>query len=181
MPSAGDEVHWNLCPSTSNLFNMLFEAGSLDDADSFLEKTRSSLSSVIGVADKNEARSYEWCYDGVRRGDVMTKNGLMISTNHYVNPEWSFAVPTDKTSWNSISRRCNLAGKAEEYKGRIDVEKMKEIMSTPMEAGGPMHSLTRYQIVAVPDERFLSRHMNVAQYASDSRIAQKEPSSLRTS
>lgn len=159
MPSAGDEIHWNLCPSTSSLFNMLFEAESLDDVDSFFESTRSSLSSVIGVADKKEARSYEWCYDGVRRGDVMTKDGLMISTNHYVNPGWHFTVPTDDISWNSISRRSNLANKAEEYKGRIGVEKMKEIMSTPLEAGGPMHSLTRYQIVAAPEDMIL--HINI--------------------
>lgn len=159
MPSAGDEIHWELCPSTSSLFNMLFEEGSLDDVNLFFESTRGSLSSVIGVADKNEARSYEWCYDGVRRGDMMTKDGMMISTNHYVNPGWPFTIPTDDVSWNSISRRCNLANKAEEYKGCIDVEKMKEIMSTSLEAGGPMHSLTRYQIVAVPEDMIL--HINI--------------------
>lgn len=59
----------------------------------------------------------------------------------------------------SITRRNNLSGKAEEYKGRIDVEKMKEIMSTSLEDGGPMHTLTRYQIVAVPEDLIL--HINI--------------------
>lgn len=159
MPSAGSEIHWNIRSSTASLFNMLFEAGNIDDADAFFKSTQSSLSSIIGVADRNEARSYEWCYDGVRRGDAVTEDGLMISTNHYVNGEWPFAVPTDETGWNSISRRNNLSSKAEEYKGRIDVERMKEIMSTSLEDGGPMHSLTRYQIVAVPEDLVL--HINV--------------------
>lgn len=158
-PSAGNEMHWDICPSTVSLFNMLFEAGNMEDVDSFFRNTQSSLPYTIGVADRNEARSYEWCYDGARRGDVVTEEGLMISTNHYVNGEWPYTVPTDEISWNSISRRNNLISKAEEYKGRIDVEKMKEIMSTSLEDGGPMHDLTRYQIVAVPEDMIL--HINI--------------------
>lgn len=154
-PSAGTEMNWNICPSTVSLFNLLFEAGNMDDVDSFFKDTQSSLPYIIGVADRNEARSYEWYYDRTRRGDVVTEDGLMISTNHYVNDEWPFAVPTDKTSWNSISRRNNLNSNAKEYKGRIDVKKMKEIMSTSLEDGGPMLSLTRYQILAVPEDMIL--------------------------
>lgn len=154
-PSTGDAPHWELCPSTTSLFNMLFEAESLDDADSFFNNTRSAISLTIGVADKNEARSYEWCYAGVRRGDAMTEDGLMVSTNHYVNDGWPYPVPDDQTSWNSISRRRNLLRQAEEHKGAIDKDKMKAIMSTSLEDGGPMHSLTRYQIVAVPEDMTL--------------------------
>ena len=159
MPSAGSDIHWDLCPSTTRLFNMLFEVESLDEADSFFRETRSSLSSIVGVADRNEARSYEWCHDGVRRGDGTTPDGLMVSTNHYVNGNWPFREPDDGTSWNSISRRRNLIRQAEEHKGGIDVETMKEIMSTSLEDGGPMHALTRYQIVAVPEDRVL--HINI--------------------
>lgn len=155
MPSAGTEIHWNLCPSTTNLFNMLFSAESLDDVDSFFKNTQSSLSAIIGVADKREARSYEWCFDGVRRGDGMTPDGLMISTNHYVNDSWPFNIPSDETSWNSITRRRNIAGKAEKFKGGIGVDKMKEIMSTSLKDGGPKHTLTRYQMVVVPEDMLL--------------------------
>lgn len=158
-PSAGSEMHWDICPSTVSLFNMLFEAGNMNEVDSFFKSTQSSMAYIIGVADRHEARSYEWCYDGVRRGDTVTEDGLMISTNHYVNDGWTFAGPTDETSWNSVTRRNNLSDKAEKYKGRIDVEKMKEIMSTSLEDGGPKHSLTRYQIVAVPEEMIL--HINI--------------------
>lgn len=155
MPSAGWDIHWDLCQSTATLFEMLFKARNLDDVDAFFTNTRSSASYTIGVADKSEARSYEWCYDGVRRGDVVTDNGLMVSTNHYVNECWDFSAPSDADSWNSITRRCNLLNLADRFKGGIDVDRMKEIMSTSLENGGPLHTPTRYQIVAVPEDMTL--------------------------
>ena len=50
-PSAGTEMNWNICPSTVSLFNLLFEAGNMDDVDSFFKDTQSSLPYIIGVAD----------------------------------------------------------------------------------------------------------------------------------
>ena len=155
MPSAGEIIHWDMCPSTTRLFELLFEAECLNDVDSFFESTRSFGSFIIGAADKTEARSYEWCFDGVRRGDVMTDDGLMLSTNHYVNDDWPYNIPDDDNSWNSITRRSNLYEQASKFKGEIDVEKMEEIMSTSLDDGGPMHDLTRYQIVAVPEDLIL--------------------------
>lgn len=156
MPSGGWTVHWDVCPSTTTLFEMLFSVRNLDDVDDFFHSTRSFASFIIGVADKDEARSYEWCYDGVRRGDENYDKGLMVSTNHYVNDGWEFPVPGDAGSWNSSTRRCNLLDMACRYKGTIDAERMKEIMSTSIEDGGPAHYLTRYQIVAVPEDMALS-------------------------
>lgn len=155
MPSAGAEIHWNVCPSTTSLFEMLFKARNLDDVDDFFSHTTSFASFIIGVADKNQARAYEWCFDGVRRGDVTTEPGLMISTNHYVNDGWTFTVPSDADSWNSITRRRNLAEMAMQNKGHIDADKMMAIMSTPIENGGPKHNLTRYQMIAVPEDMTL--------------------------
>lgn len=155
MPSAGAEIHWELCASTTNLFNLLFGARSLDDVDDFFNNTRSFASFIIGVADKDEARSYEWCYDGVRRGDNMTDAGLMVSTNHYVHNSWEYPLPSDENSWDSITRRRNILDRAQEFKGSIGIEKMKEIMGTPIAEGGPMHINTRYQIVAVPEDMTL--------------------------
>lgn len=152
MPSAGEEIHWELCPSTTLLFELLFEAESLDDVDRFFHNNRSFSSFIIGVADRNEARSYEWCYDGVNRGDEATEDGLMISTNHHANETWTYDIPRDEDSWNSITRRSNLLELAGKNKGEIDVDRMKEIISTTIDDGGPMHDLTRYQIIAVPED-----------------------------
>ena len=152
MPSAGTDIHWDIRPSTTELFDQLFKARSLDDLDRFFNGTRSFASFIIGVADRSEARSYEWCWDGVRRSDPATPDGLMVSTNHYVNKGWPYPLPPDADCWDSISRRCNILDRAEESKGLMDIQKVKDIMSTPLEYGGPRHTLTRYQIVAVPED-----------------------------
>ncbi len=152
MPSAGWDIHWDMRPGTSELFDMLLKAGSLDDVDRFFHNTRSFASFIIGVADRNGARSYEWCYDGVKVGDSTPPEGLMMRTNHYVNPQWTYSIPSDTDSWNSITRLSNMAALAGRYKGRIDVPLMKSIMSTSIADGGPCHNLTRYQIVAVPEK-----------------------------
>lgn len=155
MPSAGYEIHWDLRPGTTELFDQLFKARSLEDMDRFFNETRCFASFIISVADDKEARSYEWCYDGVKRGDVMTPDGLMVSTNHYVNGEWPYDTPSDADSWNSICRRCNLLDRVLENRGRLDVSEVKAIMSASLDDGGPCHSLTRYQIVAVPEDLML--------------------------
>ena len=172
MPSAGNKIHWELCPSTTYLFDLLFDARDLDDVDDFFANTRSFASFIIGVADSNEARSYEWCYDGVKRGDEMTEPGLMVATNHYVHDTWAFRVPSDEESWMSITRRCGLLDRGRKFKGAIGVEKMKEIMSTPLEEGGPFNANTRYQIVAVPED--LTLHVNFPYNGKWAEIDMKE-------
>ena len=151
MPSAGWDIHWDMCPGTSELFDMLMRAASLDDVDRFFHETRSSASFIIGVADGSEARAYEWCHDGVKC-DRGASQGLMVRTNHYRCPLWPYAEPSDGESWNSVTRLSNLAAQAAKHKGEIDVPLMKSIMSTSIADGGPCHDLTRYRIVAVPGE-----------------------------
>lgn len=160
MPSAGSDIHWEICPSTSELFDLLFKAEDLDDVDNFFETTRSAASFLIGVADSCEARVYEWCYDGVKRSDAVTPDGLMVSTNHYAHPEWEYPTPADADSWNSLSRRANMLSRADENKGKIDVGAMEAIMSTSIEDGGPYHHLTRYQLVVVPSDMTISINLS---------------------
>ncbi|MDO5442033.1 MAG: C45 family peptidase [Bacteroidia bacterium] len=168
MPSAGWDIHWEIRPSTSELFDLLFKAESMDDADDFFNSIRSASSFLIGVADSTEARLYEWCYDGARRSDVLTPDGLMVSTNHYVHPDWEYPIPSDADSWNSLARRANMLDRVEENKGKIDVETMKAIMSATIEGGGPYHPLTRYQLVVEPAE--MTVHMKLSCNSGWSRI-----------
>ena len=151
MPSAGWDIHWDMCPATSELFDMLLHAQSLDYADRFFHETRSSASFIIGVADGSEARFYEWCHDGMKC-DTGAQKGLIVRTNHYTCPLWPYATPSDKDSWNSVTRLSNMTAQAERHKGQIDVPMMKSIMSATIANGGPCHDLTRYRIVAVPGE-----------------------------
>lgn len=158
MPSAGWDIHWDITPGTTILFDTLLHADSLDDVDKTLCSTQSFASFIIGVADKSEARAYEWCHDGIRRGDE-TPDGLLAITNHYVNSQWSYGKPTDSDSWNSLKRLCNIHTQAKVQKGNIDALRMRTIMTTPIEADGPLHSFTRYQMVIVPET--LTLHIRI--------------------
>ncbi len=153
MPSAGDTIHWDVCPSTSSLFHMLTQVRTLEDVERFFATTQSFASFIITVADANEGRAYEWCYDGVKRADEMLPDGLVVSTNHYIHRDWEYPTPTDDASWCSITRHANIMANANAHKGELNVELMQRIMDTPIGAGGSFNEYTRYQLVVVPSQK----------------------------
>lgn len=140
---------------TTCLFDALFKADTLDYLDLFFETARCSDSYTINAADSREARSYEWCPTGVLRGDAVMPRGLLASTNHYVNPDWPFPLPSDETSWDSVTRRRNLLALGEARKGRIDPESMMAILDIRLEDGGVTDDLTVYQLTVIPERRRL--------------------------
>ena len=140
---------------TTMLFSALFEVDELEDWDLFFNTVNCSSSCIINVADRHQARSYEWCPVGFKPGGGDLPDGLLVSTNHYVNPEWLFAEPSDQSSWQSLTRRKNLIALSENAKGGIDAQKMMEIIETSVEDGGAMDELTVYQMVVIPESREL--------------------------
>lgn len=149
MPSGGTEIHYDRLASTVELLTMLLDADSLDYADAFFRTVKGFASYTIGIADAREARSYEWCAQGIARAPL-TADGLMVMTNHYVSDEWDFARPDDEQSWGSLTRCANLKTLAEQSRGAIDAHLMCRIMQTPIEDGGPCHECTVYQLVFEP-------------------------------
>ena len=136
---------------TTMLFDIMFDADDLNDIDLFFNTTNSSSSSIINVADSQKGVSYEWCPIDVKHGESENPEGLLVSTNYFLNPEWDFPVPSDADSWNAISRRDNLLKLIEAKKGSVDVSVMQDIIATPFEDGGAMLDLTVYQLVVVPE------------------------------
>lgn len=165
MPSAGYNIDFERIASTTSLLEMMFEAENIDFVDNFLQARPSFASFIIGVADANEARAYEWCASGVKRADALTPDGLMVMTNHYVHPAWDFPTPSDEKSWNSLVRREHLLAQAEARKGNLGAEEMRALISTPIEDGGARHYLTRYQIVCEPAAMTLHIKVEDGQWA----------------
>ena len=133
---------------TTLLFSVLFEADELDDLDLFFHTVNCSSSYIINVADSREGRSYEWCPVGVKRVDG---DGLLVSTNYYLHPDWLFSQPSDANCFQGLTRRDNLISLCEEKKGSIDADTMMGIVETALENGGAMHELTVYQLVVEPE------------------------------
>ncbi len=149
-PSAGFKSKDKRMTGTTMLFSTMFESDNLGDMERFFNTTNCNESYIINVADENRAQSFEWCPTGAKHGEASLPEGLVVSTNYYVNEEWEFAVPTDETSWNSISRRNNLISLCEQSKGQIDAEQMMRIIGTDYNDGGAMNEFTVYQLVVIP-------------------------------
>ena len=86
-----------------------------------------------------------------KQGGKGLPDGLLVSTNYYVNSDWLFAVPSDAASWEGLTRRSNLIALCEAAKGEVDAQRMMKIIETPIEEGGAQNELTVYQLVVVPE------------------------------
>jgi len=150
-PSANIKSPDTRVTGTTMLFAALFEVDELEDWDLFFNTVNCSSSYIINVADSEKAVSYEWCPVGVKRGGTDQPEGLLVSTNYYVNPDWLFATPSDAASWQGLTRRSNLIALCEASKGQIDDRKMLEIIGTALEDGGAMNELTVFQMVMIPE------------------------------
>lgn len=140
---------------TTVLLDVLFEADSLQLLDRYFNTNLCSSSYIINAADGEAVRSYEWCPIGVKHGEDYHFEGLLASTNHYVNPDWETQSATEDNSMKSFTRRDNLITLCENAKGTIDAAKMQEIISVPIENGGAANELTVYQLVVEPADRML--------------------------
>lgn len=154
-PSANIKPPDDRVTGTTMLFSALFEVDDLEDWELFFNTVNCSSSYIINVADRQRALSYEWCPIGVKRGGTDLPEGLLVSTNHYVNPDWLFATPSDAASWEGLTRRSNLIALCEASKGQIDDRKMLEIIGTALKDGGAMNELTVFQMVMTPETSML--------------------------
>ncbi|MDO4537859.1 MAG: C45 family autoproteolytic acyltransferase/hydrolase [Coriobacteriales bacterium] len=154
-PSANISAPNQRVTGTTMLFEALFECDEIADMDYFFNTVNNSSSYIINVADEAEGRSYEWCPVDMKHGEDDLPDGLLVSTNYFVNPEWLFAKPTDANSFDAVTRRENLIKLCEEQKGKLDEAKMMEIIDKPLDDGGPKCDLTVYQMVVTPKTKTL--------------------------
>lgn len=158
-------VEW-LYPDRPLIFTTLFSI--LEDYTALQElypaflsiKGNATLSSIVNVADDREAFSYEISAflekddDVKRRGQ--DRKGLLVSTNHFVDPSWGIGLPDDEKNALTVTRRENLLSLAELYKGSFDEERMMEVLDTKIDDGGAtQQSETIYQIIAIPEKRLI--------------------------
>ncbi len=154
-PSANIKSPDSRITGTTMLFECLFEADELSDMDLFFNTVNCSSSYIINVADEGQGQSFEWCPIGVKHGEDDLPEGLLVSTNYFVNPDWLFSTPSDENCWSGITRRNNLINLCEEQKGKLDESRMMEIINKTVEEGGAKNKLTVYQMVVVPKKKSL--------------------------
>lgn len=159
---AGD--HYNMktwVRDDVKLLSLLTDARSMSEADNWMRNNLPIYPHNIGIADKTEARCYQWNIpDRIPNAPyVRQANGLMAQTNHYFMApnKWNLPVFSegdgiDRTiPGGSVGRVNNLLALAEKLKGEIDQTKMCDIMDTRYENGGATVDSTLFQIVCEPE------------------------------
>lgn len=136
-----------------DLFAFLEGASGLEQLSCFFETVRPDLAYIVNAADTGSACSFEWATSGVKKR-LPDSDGLLVATNHFVDPSWGIPPP-DVTGPDvdfSVRRRENLLALGEENQGEFDPELMMRVISTPLEEGGAFRApnLTSYEIVAEP-------------------------------
>lgn len=139
--------------AAEKLFDFMFDSSNMDDISREFNTTAASDSYVIQVADKNAAYSFEWPTFGVRQRSENV-SGLLVAYNSFVPPypaDWEGKIAPAPTS---DPRRDNMLKMAElpEYKGKMDVELMKQFLAVGVADGGGMLPSNVYQVIAVPED-----------------------------
>ncbi|MGI6442466.1 MAG: hypothetical protein GXZ13_03925 [Synergistaceae bacterium] len=152
MPSGGALWYDSRVPSVAKLFEFMLDGSSLAEIESFFQTTKSNFAYIVGVADEQIARCYEWPVFEVKRRESHSREGLTVLTNHFTEPSWGLPRPDDKTYWKTRSRRQNLLSLAKHLKGTLNSDNMRKILDTRIEDLGATTDMTVYQIVAVPEK-----------------------------
>ena len=151
MPSGGSLRYENRIPAVAELFTFLLDSETLDELESCFQTVKTDFAYVIGAADGQTARAFEWPVFDVKRRTTRSRPGLTVLTNHFTEFSWGLPRPEDKDSWQSRTRRRNLLNLAKHFKGTINEKVMMDIMDTKIEDLGATTSSTLYQLVVVPE------------------------------
>jgi len=141
-----------------SLFSILQDAATPQQIYKRLQSENTDTAYVINTASPSGGVPYEWSTWTLKQR-APDRDGILVGTNHFVDPSWGLAPPeahsiVDNMTGESAWRRENLLSFADKNKGSITIEKVKNVMATPLEGGGVFLApdTTSYQIVAVPDD-----------------------------
>lgn len=155
LPSGGELSYSNRVPAIINLLAFLLDYSTMEQLNAAFNSTRSNFTFIISVADDNCAYSFEWPPFDVRRRTGEVK-GLLVATNHFVNPAWGMAL-FENTGFKTVERRKNLLLLGHKNKGKMNAGKMMDILDISMNEGGATWPAgekiqTVYQVIAIPGE-----------------------------
>ena len=151
MPSGGALWYDSRVPAVTELFGFLLDCSTLDEIESHFQTTKANFAYIVGVADGQTARCFEWPVFEVKRRESHSRPGLTVLTNHFTEFSWGLPRPDDKTYWMTRTRRQNLLTLAKHFKGSINDKVMMDIMDSKIEGLGATTDLTLYQMVVVPE------------------------------
>ena len=160
--NAGNWTHYfpDRFPIVLTIQSMLHNYSTVAQLDTPFKNMLPNMSSIVNVADEWESLSYECYTDGRVKGRAPDEAGLVVATNHFVDPTWGEIAAPDETT---IARRNNLLARGREFRGSIDADCMMKIFDMALldkngqvnPQGGATVDGTIYQVVAIPRDRIL--------------------------
>ncbi len=135
----------------THIGSFLFDCSDLRQLDAAVLSSRANWATILNVADENTSVSYECATFDLKRR-MPDRDGILASTNHFINPDWGFALLQGDPDHTAL-RHSNLLSLGEKYRGMINPEIMMKVLDTPLESGGASGLYTRLQVVAVPSSR----------------------------
>ena len=153
--SGGRVPHDNRISSLIMNMAFLFDSFTMKQLDAALNTARASFPFIVNIADRSAAYSYEWPTFGIKKREGV-HDGLLIATDHFVDPSWGLMKPNRGMADNSGTRRSNLLALADKYKGTFDAAVMMKVLDTPIDKGGATWTVktykTTYQVIAIPEQ-----------------------------
>lgn len=142
-------------PTVVSMFEFLQSCRTLAQVNEAIQTMQPDISSIVNVSDLYGARSFECSLDSMKIVSA-DPNGLLVSTNHFLDPSWGLAPPTpDKDAENgwTVHRWQNGHDWAEGQRRQATVEQMMSILSKEIvtEKGLYNSTSTIFQVVAVPE------------------------------
>ncbi|MEE9910936.1 MAG: hypothetical protein K4571_04355 [Deltaproteobacteria bacterium] len=141
-------------PTVVSMFEFLQSCQTLAQVNEAFQTMQADISSIVNVSDLHGVYSFECSLDAMKRASV-DPEGLLVSTNHFLDPSWGLSPPTpdqDAANGWTVARRTNGLAWAEAHRGQATVERMMAIMSKEIvtEKGLYNSTSTIFQVVAVP-------------------------------
>lgn len=141
-------THWDRMYTPIDLFAMMLDAPNMHNLKLQLHSYRSNNDFIINVANKQAAYSYEWSLNNIKQAQSSKTSGLIVSTNHFVDPAWHISKTTNL--FRTKERRQHLLAKAKKHKGGLTIPLMQKILNIPINQGGALAPDTVFQVIARP-------------------------------
>ena len=137
----------------------LMRSSNLNELDRLIKGAKANCPIIVSAGDSKTSLTYEWTASElkVRSED---NSGILVTTNHFAHPSWARQTILPDAYVKTLARRANLLALGEKYKGKFNIQKMKDVLDTAMDNGGATHlSQTTFQMVLSPNE--LRMHLKV--------------------
>ena len=152
-PAAKDDAININTPSVLVMeLEFLMRSSTLDVLDRLIKGARANCPIIVSTGDTKTSYTYEWTVKCIKRRSEK-KDGFLVTTNHFTDPSWGRPGPLPGASVMTGERRENLLSLVERYKGKFNIQKMKEMLAITMDKGGATHTdKTTFQMIMAPDK-----------------------------